>query len=241
MRILLIEDDRKLSASIAKHLKAEGFAVDTAFDGVTGEEHACVNDYDVILLDVLMPRQNGWVTCAHIRAAGILTPLLMLTALDQVSDKIRGLDNGADDYLAKPFHVGELLARIRSLARRRTEARSAVIDLFGITLDTATHSVRRDGKPITLSAKEFALLELFMMHPRVLMTRQMIGEHVWDMNFDPHSNVIEASFITLEEKGKELNLTRERVRLIRDRSLKKLLKNPQSRTQLTILINSTVT
>ena len=200
MRILLIEDDRRLSASIVKHLKAEGYAVDTAFDGVTGEEYACVNDYDVILLDVLLPRQNGWVTCEHIRRAGILTPILMLTALDQVQDKIRGLDNGADDYLAKPFHAGELLARIRSLARRRTQVRSAVIDLFGTVLDTATHSVRRDGRSITLSAKEFALLELFMMHPRVLVTRQMIGEHVWDMNFDPHSNVIEAFVRLLRKK-----------------------------------------
>jgi DNA-binding response OmpR family regulator len=200
MRILLIEDDRRLSASIVKHLKAEGYAIDTAFDGVTGEEYACVNDYDVILLDVLLPRQNGWVTCEHIRTAGILTPILMLTALDQVQDKIRGLDNGADDYLAKPFHAGELLARIRSLARRRTQVRSAVIDLFGIVLDTATHSVRRDGRSIALSAKEFALLELFMMHPRVLVTRQMIGEHVWDMNFDPHSNVIEAFVRLLRKK-----------------------------------------
>ena len=200
MRILLIEDDRRLSASIVKHLKAEGYAVDTAFDGVTGEEYACVNDYDVILLDVLLPRQNGWVTCEHIRRAGILTPILMLTALDQVQDKIRGLDNGADDYLAKPFHAGELLARIRSLARRRTQVRSAVIDLFGIMLDTATHSVRRNDRSIALSAKEFALLELFMMHPRILVTRQMIGEHVWDMNFDPHSNVIEAFVRLLRKK-----------------------------------------
>jgi DNA-binding response OmpR family regulator len=128
----------------------------------------------------------------------------MLTALDQVQDKIRGLDNGADDYLAKPFHAGELLARIRSLARRRTEARSAVIALFGVTLDTATHGVRRDGNPIALSAKEFALLELFMMRPRVLVTRQMIGEHVWDMNFDPHSNVIEA-FVRLLRKKIDCN------------------------------------
>ena len=200
MRILLTEDDRRLSASIVKHLKAEGYAVDTAFDGVTGEEYACVNDYDVILLDVLLPRQNGWVTCEHIRTAGILTPILMLTALDQVQDKIRGLDNGADDYLAKPFHAGELLARVRSLARRRTQVRSAVIDLFGTMLDTAAHSVRRDGRSIALSAKEFALLELFMMHPRVLVTRQMIGEHVWDMNFDPHSNVIEAFVRLLRKK-----------------------------------------
>ena len=200
MRILLIEDDRRLSASIVKHLKAEGYAVDTVFDGMTGEEYACVNDYDVILLDVLLPRQNGWVTCGHIRTAGILTPILMLTALDQVQDKIRGLDSGADDYLAKPFHAGELLARIRSLARRRTQVRSAVIDLFGIMLDTATHSVRRNDRSIALSAKEFALLELFMMHPRILVTRQMIGEHVWDMNFDPHSNVIEAFVRLLRKK-----------------------------------------
>jgi DNA-binding response OmpR family regulator len=200
MRLLLIEDDKKLSAAIAKNLKADGIVVDCAFDGLTGEEYASVDEYDVILLDVLLPRQNGWVTCGNLRKAGILTPILMLTALDQPEDKIRGLDGGADDYLAKPFHVGELLARIRSLARRRTAVRSAVIERHGLLLDTAAHTVARDGKPISLSAKEFALLELFVMHPDTLMTRQMIIDHLWDMNFEPRSNVVEAFVRLLRKK-----------------------------------------
>lgn len=200
MRVLLIEDDKKLSAAIAKNLKAEGIIVDCAFDGLTGEEYASVDEHDVILLDILLPRQNGWTTCGNLRKAGVLTPILMLTALDQVEDKIRGLDGGADDYLAKPFHIGELLARIRLLARRRTTVRSATVERHGLVLDTAAHTVARDGTPISLTAKEFALLELFVMHPGALITRQMIIDHLWDMNFEPRSNVVEAFVRLLRKK-----------------------------------------
>lgn len=200
MRILLIEDDPKLSASIAKHLRAESFAVDIAPDGRKGEELAHINTYDVILLDIMMPQQDGWMTCKNLRKEKVVTPILMLTALDDVEDKIRGLDTGADDYLPKPFHIGELLARIRALARRRTEVRSTNIENFGLRLDIATHRAYRDGKEIILTSKEFALLELFMMHPGKILTRENISEHLWDMNFEPRSNVIESFVRFLRQK-----------------------------------------
>jgi len=200
VRILLIEDDTRIAAAITKHLKAEGYAVDVAADGLTGEELAKVNDNDVIILDLMLPRQDGWKTCSQIRRAGVLTPILMLTALDSIDDRIAGLDLGADDYLPKPFHYGELLARIRSLARRRTEVRSAVIERFGLRLDTSNRRAWREGNEIPLTAKEFSLLELFMMNPDKVLTRETISEHLWDMNFEPRSNVIESFVRFLRQK-----------------------------------------
>jgi two-component system copper resistance phosphate regulon response regulator CusR len=200
MRALLIEDDPKIARAIAKTLRAEGYAVDIASDGALGEEGAKVNDNDIILLDLMLPVQDGWTTCAKIRRAGILTPILMLTALDGVDDKIAGLDLGADDYLVKPFHTGELLARMRSLTRRQTTERTAVIERFRVTLDTATRCVTREGKPVTLTAREFALLELFMRNAEKVVTREMIMEHLWDMNFQPRSNVIESFVKFLRRK-----------------------------------------
>jgi DNA-binding response OmpR family regulator len=200
MRILLIEDDSTLSASIAKHLRAESFAVDVAGDGKKGEEYAHINDYDVILLDIMLPHQDGWTTCGNLRHAHVLTPILMLTALDDVDDKIRGLDSGADDYLPKPFHIGELLARIRALARRRTEVKTTDIVRFELRLNTATHRAFRNGKEIVLTTKEFALLELFMMNPGKILSRETISEHLWDMNFEPRSNIIESFVRFLRQK-----------------------------------------
>jgi DNA-binding response OmpR family regulator len=200
MRILLIEDDKKIAASLKKLLKSEGFAVDVAYDGIAGEELAVINDNDVIILDIMLPKQDGWTTCRKIREQKVLTPILMLTALDDVGDKIKGLDSGADDYLAKPFHTGELLARIRSLARRRTEVRSADIELYGLRLELNTHRAFRNGKEIALTSREFALLELFMMHPGEIVSRQRISEHLWDMNFEPRSNVIESFVKFLRQK-----------------------------------------
>ena len=148
----------------------------------------------------MLPKQDGWQTCANLRKEKVLTPILMLTALDDVADKIKGLDKGADDYLPKPFHLGELLARIRALIRRRSEARSAVLENFGVKLDLNTHKAYREDKEIQLSTKEFALLELFMMKPNKILTREMISEHLWDMNFDPRSNVIESFIKFLRQK-----------------------------------------
>jgi two-component system copper resistance phosphate regulon response regulator CusR len=200
MRILIIEDDNKIATGIRKGLVAESFAVDLAKDGIEGETLAKINDYDLIILDILLPKQDGWETCAHLRESKVLTPILMLTALDDVSDKIKGLDTGADDYLSKPFHFEELLARIRALIRRQSEIRTSVIEMFGVKLNLNTHLAFREGKEIKLSSKEFGLLELFMMNPDKILSREKISEHLWDMNFDPKSNVIESFIKFLRRK-----------------------------------------
>lgn len=200
MRILIIEDDKMISSTLSKGLKPEGYAVDIADNGIIGEKFAEVNSYDLIILDIMLPKQDGLQTCANLRRKKVLTPILMLTALDDVSDKIKGLDLGADDYLAKPFHLGELLARMRALIRRRSESRSAVLENFGVKLDLNTHKAYREEKEIQLSTKEFALLELFMIKPNRILTREMISEHLWDMNFDPRSNVIESFIKFLRQK-----------------------------------------
>ncbi len=200
MRILLIEDDKKISASVVKNLKSQGYAVDAAFDGIRGEELASVNEYDVILLDVMLPKQDGWTTCLNLRKGKILTPILMLTALDDVTDKIKGLNSGADDYLVKPFHFGELVARIRSLARRKSDVRTAIIEKAGVRLNLDTHQAFRNGQEIRLTSKEFSLLELFMMNAGHVLSREQISEHLWDMNFEPRSNVIESFIKFLRQK-----------------------------------------
>ncbi len=200
MRILVVEDDRKIADMIARLLRTEGYAVDIARDGVEGEELALVNSNDVIILDLMLPKQDGWTTCANVRKAGVLTPILMLTALGAVDDRISGLDRGADDYLAKPFHSGELLARIRSLLRRASSVKTSVVEQFGVRLDLGAHKAWRDGNEIALTAKEFSLLELFVMNPGQVLSRDAITEHLWDMNFDPRSNVIESFVKFLRQK-----------------------------------------
>jgi DNA-binding response OmpR family regulator len=200
MRVLIVEDDRRVADAIAKNLRSEAFAVDIARDGESGEEMAKVNDYDAIVLDLMLPGQNGWATCKNLRSDGVLVPILMLTALDDVDDKIRGLDSGADDYLTKPFHFGELLARIRSLIRRHSTVRSTNIEQYGLRLDLNTHKAHREDQEITLTATEFSLLELFMLNPERILSRQEISEHLWDMNFDPRSNVIESFVRFLRQK-----------------------------------------
>jgi DNA-binding response OmpR family regulator len=200
MRILLIEDSKKAADAIAKGLRSEGYAVDIASDGIVGEQLARINDNDIIILDLMLPRQDGLTTCRNLRKQGNLTPIIMLTALSDVDNKIKGLDSGADDYLPKPFHLGELLARIRSLTRRKTEIRASSIEKFGLTLNLNTHRVTREGREITLTAKEFSLLELFMMNAGRIISRETISEHVWDMNFEPKSNVIESFIKFLRQK-----------------------------------------
>ena len=200
MRILLIEDDKKIVSALTKGLRSESFAVDAEGDGVKGEELAKINNYDIIILDVMLPKQDGWITCKKLRDAKVLTPILMLTALDDVEDKIKGLNTGADDYLVKPFHFGELLARIRSLVRRNTEVKTTSIQKYGLTLDINTHKAFRDKTEISLTSKEFALLEYFMMNHNKILSRSEISEHLWDMNFDPKSNVIDSFIKYLRQK-----------------------------------------
>ena len=214
MRLLFVEDDRRIVRALSRHLKAEGFAFDVAPDGETGEELAAITMYDVIILDIMLPRQDGWTTCVNLRRSGILTPILILTALGDHTDRIKGLDDGADDYLIKPFHIGELLARLRALARRKTEIRTTSIERFGVRLDLSTHRAYRRGVEIRLTSKEFALLELFMMHPDKILSRETISENLWDMNFEPRSNIIE-SFVKILRQKLDRNFDRELIHTVR--------------------------
>lgn len=214
MRLLIIEDEIKIAETIAAKFKAEGFAVDIATDGLQGEEYAKVNQYDAIILDIMMPKQDGWETCNILRRDKVLVPILMLTALDEIDDKVRGLNEGADDYLAKPFHLDELVARVRSLIRRNSIVRTSTIEMFGLTLDINQQKAFRDDREIILTAKEFALLELFMHNPEKILKREFISEHLWDMNFDPQSNVIE-SFIKFLRKKIDKNFSTPLIHTVR--------------------------
>jgi heavy metal response regulator len=200
MRILIVEDDESIATLLRRGLSEQHYSVDVASDGAEGEYLAKVNDYDLVVLDVMLPKKDGWSVCRSLREAGITSPVLMLTALDSVEDKIRGLDGGADDYLTKPFHFGELLARVRSLVRRQSEQKTTELRVADLTIDTVSRTVRRGATPIALTAKEFGMLEYFVLNRNKVLTRQMISEHVWDMNFDPQSNVIDSFVRFLRQK-----------------------------------------
>ena len=200
MRILLIEDEKKLAGFIRKGLVEQSYSVDVAYDGMRGFELASQNDYDLIILDIVLPKQSGWTTCKEIRKEGINTPILMLTALGETDDKVKGLDSGADDYLTKPFEFAEFLARVRAILRRKYSQSETILRVDGLTLDPARHIIERDGKAIKVSAKEFALLEYLMRNHRKVMTRTQISEHVWDIDFDRGSNVIDVYIKSLRQK-----------------------------------------
>jgi len=200
MKILVVEDEARVSQFMQKGLREEGHAVDAAADGVEGGFLAEVNEYDLIILDLMLPKKNGIAMCREIRDRGVATPVLMLTARDSVEDRVRGLDAGADDYLVKPFAFEELLARVRALLRRRSETRSPILTLSDLELDPMSRMVTRNGKGIRLTTKEYALLEYMMRNPRKVLSRTLIGEHVWDMNFDPESNVIDVYISHLRAK-----------------------------------------
>jgi len=200
MKILLVEDEARISQFIRKGLREEGHAVDTAFDGEEGGFLAEVNDYDLIVLDLMLPKKNGVMVCREIRERGVATPVLMLTARDSTEDKVRGLDAGADDYLTKPFAFEELLARVRALLRRRSETKTPTLKMADLELDPMSRRVTRSSKPVRLTTKEYALLEYMMRNPNKVLSRTLIGEHVWDMNFDPESNVIDVYVSHLRNK-----------------------------------------
>jgi len=200
MKILVVEDEERVAQFIQKGLKEEGHAVDVSYDGEDGSFLAEVNDYDLILLDVMLPKKNGISVCREIRARGVVTPVLMLTARDSVEDRVRGLDAGADDYLVKPFAFEELLARVRALLRRRSDTKTPTLQLADLELDPITRLVTRAGKPIRLTTKEYSLLEYLLRNANKVLSRTLIGEHVWDMNFDPESNVIDVYISHLRNK-----------------------------------------
>ena len=200
MRILLVEDDAKVARFIRNGLREEGFAVDVAEDGQQGLQFARDFEYDVVILDILLPKLDGISVLKAIRTHDPQTPILMLTAMDTVEDKIRGLNKGADDYLTKPFAFEELLARIRALLRRKYRTASTVLRFEDLRVDLVTHQVFRGDREIQLTPKEFALLEYFLQNPNKILTRTMIAEHVWDYHFDPETNVIDVYMNYLRNK-----------------------------------------
>jgi DNA-binding response OmpR family regulator len=192
MRILVVEDDADIADILRAGLVHHHYYVDVARDGVQGGELAWSNDYDLIILDVMLPKKNGKDLCRELRHEGLKTPILMLTALGSEEDVVEGLDTGADDYLTKPFNLSVFLARVRSLTRRQSEQKTAELSVADLVIDTARRSVQRNGKAIELTAKEFALLEYLVLNKGRVLTRNAISEHVWDMHYDPKSNVIES-------------------------------------------------
>ena len=200
MRILVIEDEKKIASFIQRGLREEKFVVDVAYDGENGMYKADVNEYDLIVLDIMLPKKDGIYVCRELRKSGNTTPVLMLTARDAVEDKVQGLNVGADDYLTKPFAFEEFLARIRSLLRRNQKAKTTHLKLADLELDQLTHKAKREGKDIALTSKEYALLEYFMLHSDQVVTRTMISEHVWNEDFDSFTNVIDVYVRYLRNK-----------------------------------------
>lgn len=200
MRILVVDDDRRLCSVIKRGLLEETYAVDVAYDGEEGEYMGEVNPYDLIILDIMMPKKDGIEMCKELRSKRINTPILMLTAKDAVEDRVRGLDAGADDYMVKPFSFNELLARVRALLRREAVTKSPEIKLGDLVLNTLTREVRRGDRTIELTTKEYVILEYFMRHPNVVVTRTMLEEHAWDYDFDSMSNLIDVYIRRLRRK-----------------------------------------
>ncbi|HEX3178922.1 MAG TPA: response regulator transcription factor [Methylomirabilota bacterium] len=200
MRILLVEDDRKAARLLTKGLHEEGFVVDFAGTGEAGEEMATVNDYDVIVLDWLLPGKDGLAVCGALRAAGNSTPILMLTARDTVADRVSGLTSGADDYLTKPFAFAELLARVRALLRRAGVARPVVLKVADVALDTIRRRVSRDGTSIALTPKEYAILEVLMRNAGEVVSRTRLTEAVWEQAADVVDNLVDVHLKNLRRK-----------------------------------------
>ena len=201
MRILLVEDEPRAANILARGLREHSYAVDVAGDAESALYNIAIAEYDAILLDVMLPSQDGFDVCRQLRATGSTVPVLMLTARDDVESRIIGLDSGADDYLTKPFDFGELLARLRAIIRRGSRPVTPhVLQLGPLSLDRRMRCARRDGRTILLSGREYALLEWLMLHPGEVMGRASIAEHVWDASYDPVSNVIDVYVQRLRRK-----------------------------------------
>jgi DNA-binding response OmpR family regulator len=201
MRILVVEDERKVASFIRQGLEEEGHAVEVAGDGAAALDLLLVPPaYDLVVLDVMLPKRDGLDVLKTLRARGVKTPVLILTARDAVADKVAGLDLGADDYLTKPFAFEELLARVRALLRRGTDQRASVLRLGDLALDPVTREARRGRRRIELTAREYSLLDYFLRHPGRVLTRPMIAEHVWGLDFDSESNLIDVYIGYLRRK-----------------------------------------
>jgi two-component system copper resistance phosphate regulon response regulator CusR len=202
MRILIIEDNKKLADSISRGLKQEGYAADYLLDGLEGEKRMLVShpDYDLLILDLMLPGKGGLEICSNLRANGIMTPIIMLTAKDTTSDKIAGLDRGADDYLVKPFSFEELLSRVRALGRRVRTVLPPNLKVGELSLNPSKQEVLIGKNKLNLTLKEFRILEFFMTHPDQVITRQKVIDHLWDFNFNPFSRVMDVHINNLRNK-----------------------------------------
>ena len=200
MRILVVEDEKKVARVIQQGLEEEHYSVDVALDGDTGLKMAEAENYDLLILDVMMPRKSGFELIKEFRAHKGTTPALMLTAKSTIEDKVFGLDSGADDYLPKPFAFAELLARVRSLLRRSSQEKSTILSMGDLELDTVTHKAKRAGRTIELTVKEYALLEYFLRNKERVLSRTIIAEHIWDYNFDTGTNIIDVYVNHLRNK-----------------------------------------
>jgi two-component system, OmpR family, response regulator len=200
MRVLLVDDDASLVAALRRGLAREGFSVDAALDGVEAAWYASENDYDAMVLDIMLPGRNGYELCADLRAAGNWTPILMLTAKNGTTDEAKALDTGADDFLAKPFSYVVLLARLRALLRRGRTERPAVLTVGDLRLDPARHEVFRGDVPIALTPRQFSLLEFLMRRPGEVISKSVILEHVWDFSFEGAPNIVEVYIRQLRQR-----------------------------------------
>jgi len=200
MRLLIVEDEKKVAGFIKKGMEEETYAVDVAYDGEEGFHLAELNQYDMIILDLMLPKMDGLEVLTRLRDKKVNTPILLLTAKDAVEDKVAGLNKGADDYLTKPFAFSELLARVRSLLRRGQVETKTELKVGDLNLDLVSHKVKRNGEEIELTGKEYSLLEYFMRNEGKVLTRTMIAEHVWDYNFDTFTNVIDVYVNHLRKK-----------------------------------------
>ncbi|MDQ2843895.1 MAG: response regulator transcription factor [Acidobacteriota bacterium] len=200
MTLLLIEDEETAARMIAKGLRQEAYHVDVAFDGQEGFEKGIAFSYDLTIVDIRLPSKDGWTVCRELREQGVQTPILILTASGETEDRIQGLDLGADDYLVKPFDLGELLARVRALLRRKPLFQNPILTIDSLTLDTRARTATRAGQLIRLTAKEYALLECLARDSEILLTRDTISERVWNETYDPFSNLIEEYIKRLRKK-----------------------------------------
>lgn len=203
MRILVVEDDAKVASFLTRALQEEGHAVDSAGDGESGSSLAHLNDYDLILLDVQLPKRDGFQVAAELRRNNVATPILMLTSRDTTQDVVRGLNAGADDYLTKPFALEELLARVSALSRRQLGPTSGILRYQDLEMDRLRRVVKRASKTIDLAPREFRLLEFFLLNPERVIGRTTLLEKVWDMSFDPETNVVDAHISNLRRKLEE--------------------------------------
>jgi DNA-binding response OmpR family regulator len=200
MRVLVVEDERRLASIIKRGLIEEGYAVDAVYDGEEAQYMAETTTYDIIVLDIMLPKKDGIAVCKDLRARKINTPILMLTARDSVEDRVKGLDSGADDYVIKPFAFSELLARIRALLRRESLSKTPKIQVGELLLDTLTREAWRGERKIDLTTKEYSILEYFMSHPNIVITRTMLEENAWDYEYDSMSNIIDVYIRRLRRK-----------------------------------------